>query len=143
MQQGKDVVLLELFARMKEIQFDHKTQAGDLRAQGFSELRGCFGRASGGEQVIDNDDALSLLNRVAVDFESVGAIFEGVIVFRGGCRKLARLAHRNKSSVKAVGHCWTENKATGFHAEDEVYVFVQIVFGEGIDKRREEAGSAG
>jgi hypothetical protein len=67
-QQRKDVVLFQLFARMEEIQFDHKTQAGDLRAQGFSQLCGCFGRASSGQQVIDNDDALSLLNGVAVNF---------------------------------------------------------------------------
>src|ERR1700730_11820436 len=118
---------------MEEIQFDHKSQAGDLRAQRFGEMGGCFGGASGGEQVIHNDDPLSFLYSVAVNFERVGAVFKGVIVFRGGCREFSRLADGNKSCVEPVGHGGSENKSAGLHAQYEVYVFCQVVFGERVD----------
>ena len=50
-----------------------------------------------------DDDALSLLDGVVLDFDGVGAVFQGVNVFDGGARELAFLAHHDETVTQFQG----------------------------------------
>src|SRR6185437_5272504 len=77
-QEAEDVVLLKLFAALEEVEFDGEAQACDLAAELADQLDGGLHRAAGGEQVIDDDDALAGLNGVEMDLERVAAVLEVV-----------------------------------------------------------------
>src|SRR5262245_43406783 len=62
-QERKNVISIELLAAFEEVEFHDEAQAGDLRTERLRHF-GCGLRgAAGGEQVVDNDHALALLDR--------------------------------------------------------------------------------
>ena len=69
MEQAEDVVLGEFGAAFQEVQLDGEAQAGDLAAELADELHGGLHGAAGGEQVVDDDDALAGLDGVEMDLE--------------------------------------------------------------------------
>src|ERR1700722_18801002 len=87
-EQAEDVVLLEFLAAFEEVELDSEAEAGDLSAQLADELDGGLHGASGGEEVVDDDDALAGLDGVEMDLEGVGAEFEGAGDLGGGCGEL-------------------------------------------------------
>jgi hypothetical protein len=68
MQQRENVVLLELLAAVKEIEFYYEGQAGDVSAKRFGQLHSRGARSAGGEQIIDDDYALAGTDCVFVHF---------------------------------------------------------------------------
>src|SRR5437899_11099350 len=99
MQERKNVVLLQLCARVKEVELHHKSKAGDLAAKRFSQLCRSFRSAASGQQVIHNKHALSFFDCVAMDFKSVGAVLERVVIFGGRGGQLSGLADWNESGL--------------------------------------------
>src|SRR5579862_8366363 len=119
-EQGHYVVALELVAAVKEIEFDDEGEACDLSAERAREFGGGFGGASGGEQVVDNENFFAGADGVLVHFERVGAVFQCVIEFDSFGGELADFADGNESGVEAVGERGGEDEAAGLHAEDEI-----------------------
>ena len=74
-------------------QIDHEQRMFDMAA-GFAHQpdRGASS-ASGGEEIVDNDDPLPNGNGVRIKLEPVGAIFERIFGRDRGYRQLARLAY--------------------------------------------------
>src|SRR5215813_3203874 len=75
-QQAEDVVLRETLAAFEEVEFDSKSQSCDFAAELLNELDRRFHGAAGGEQVVDENNALAGCDGVHVDLERVGAVFE-------------------------------------------------------------------
>jgi len=139
MEEAEDVVILEAIATFEEIEFHGEREAGNFSAELLHEFYGCFHGAAGGEEVVDEDDALAGLNCVIVNLEGVGAIFEVVGDTGDGSGELARLAHGDESGVEAVGEGGAEDESAGLDAEDQVDLLFDVVRSEGVN----ELGEAG
>src|SRR5215469_3461490 len=116
----EDIVVGEAGAAFEEVEFDGDGDAGDDAAEALDELnRGLHG-ATGGEEVVDDDDALAGKDGVLVDLQRVGAVLEVVLHGFGFGGELAGLADGHEAGVETVGERRTENEAAGFDAEDDV-----------------------
>jgi hypothetical protein len=138
-EEAEDVVFLEAISAFEEVEFYGEGEAGDFTAELLDELYGGLHGAAGGEEVVDEDDALAGLDGVHVDLQGVGAVLEVVGDAGDGGGELARLAHGDEAGVEAVGEGGSEDEAAGLNAEDEVDVFFDVIRGERID----EFGEAG
>lgn len=83
-------------AAVEEGEFDQEGNFDDLGAGFFYEVDGCSGGAASGEEVIDENYFFSGSERVNVDGDGVGAVFEVVGFF------LAFLRFPRKSSLPAA-----------------------------------------
>ena len=72
--------------------------AGDLRAAGFDQLRGRCHRATGSQQVVDDQHLLPRLDRVVVDFDHGLPVFQLVLLLDGLRGQLALLADRHETN---------------------------------------------
>src|SRR5262249_52931710 len=81
--------------------------------------------------------ALPLLNGVLVDFERIAAVFELVLHASRQGGQFTRLAYGHETGIQTVGERGTKDKATRFHAEYQINIHLQIVFGERVDKSGE------
>src|SRR5438270_5356539 len=72
-----------------------------------------------------------------MNLEGIGTVFKSVVKLCGSSRKFARFANRNKSRIETIGHCRTKNKAARFHAQHQVYVFVEVMLRKCVDQRSE------
>src|SRR5579875_1698773 len=118
----EDVVLREAGAAAEEVEFDGDAEGDDFAAEALDELDGGLHGAAGGEQVVDDDDALAGTDGVLVNLQRVGAVLEVVLYGFGGSGELAGLADGDEAGVEAVGERGAEDEAAGFDAEDEVDV---------------------
>jgi len=138
-QEAEDFEAGELGAALEEVEFDSEADTDNFSAEFFYELHRRLHRAAGGEEVVDDEDALAGLDGVEMDFEGVGAVLEVVADFGRGGGEFFGLADRDEAGVEAVGERGAEDEAAGFDAEDHVDVFADVVRGEGVD----ELGEAG
>src|ERR1019366_8428938 len=129
----------ELRAALEEVEFDREAEAGDLAAKLTHQLHRRLHGAAGGEQIVDDDHALSRLDRVEMDFEGVGSVLQVVAHAGGLCRQLLRLAHGNESSVQAVRQHRAKDEAARLDAEDQVDLLADVVGRERVDHLRESA----
>jgi hypothetical protein len=74
----------------------------------------------GGEDVVDDQDPLVRVDRVAVDLELVGAVLELVLLAGDRPRQLARLAHRHEPGPQPIRDRSGEDEATGLDADHPV-----------------------
>ena len=138
-QEAENVVLPELGSAFEEVEFDGEADAGDFAAELANELDGGLHGAAGGEEIVDDNDALAGLDGVEVDFEGVGAVFQVVVDAGDGGGELFGLADGDEARVEAVGERRAEDETAGLNAEDEVDLAADVVGGEGVD----ELGEAG
>ena len=138
-EEAEDVVLFEAVAAFEEVEFDGESQAGDISAELLDELDGGFHGAAGGEQVVDEDDALAGLDGVEVNLEYVGAVFEIVCDARDGRGEFSGLSDGNKTCIETVGEGGAEDEAARFNAEDEIDLVLDVMCGEHVN----ELGEAG
>ena len=82
--------------------------------------RGRFGRATGGEHVVHDQDALSLTKCVLVNLEPVDTVFEGVVFAMRLGWQLPRLANRDEPGIQTIGDGRAENEAAALDADDLV-----------------------
>ena len=138
-EEAENVVIGEAGAALEEVELDGEGEADDFSAQLLDELDGGFHGAAGGEQVVDEDDALAGLDGVEMDFEGVGAVFEIIGDAGDGGGKLFGLADGDEAGIKAVSERGSKDEAAGFNAEDEIDLLLEVVGGEGVN----ELGEAG
>src|SRR5260221_6090896 len=93
----------ELRAPVQSDQLNQHRDGVDVSAELADEIDGCARGASGGEQVVDDQDLLSLLDRVAVHFETVGPVFQIVADADLRGRELADLAYGDEARADAIG----------------------------------------
>ncbi len=131
--QGEDVEAGEFFAAVEEGEFDGEGEAFDFAAEFLDELGCGRGGAAGGEQVVADDDAVAGGDGVFVDFDRVGAVFEGV---GDGARfggQFFRLSNGDEAGAESIGESGSENKATSFDAGDLIDLVAVVVPAELID----------
>src|SRR5450631_2030671 len=102
---------LEPVASLEELELDEEAQANDLALEPLDQVDRAADRAAGGEQIVDHQDPLAGLDRVAMDLERVRSIFERVLDGDRLGRQLAQLADRNEASVEQVGHRRAKDEA--------------------------------
>ena len=88
-------------ATLEEGQLDEEGQADDLALQPLHQVDRAADRAAGRQEVVDDQDLLAGLDRVAVDLERVGAVLEGVLDADRLGRQLAELANRHEARRRA------------------------------------------
>src|SRR5579885_1197487 len=69
MEQRQDLALRELAAPVEEAQLDDEAQTGDPGAEPFDQADGGRRRPPGGEDVVDHQHLLVVVDRVAVQLE--------------------------------------------------------------------------
>jgi hypothetical protein len=138
-EQAEDVVVFEAVAAFEEVEFDGEGEAGDLAAQLLDELYRCFHGAAGGEEIVDEDDALAGLDGIHMDLEGVGTVLEVVGDSGHWGGKLARLAHRNEAGIEAVREGGAEDESARLDAQHEVDFLLDVVGGQSVN----ELGEAG
>ena len=133
-------VIGEFGASGEEGQFDEEGDADDFAAELFDHSAGGLHGASGGEEVIDHEDALTVLDGVGVDFEFVGSVFEFVFFGDGLSGQFAGLAYGDETDIEFSGDGGAEDKAAGFGADDEVDVLVAVGIGHCLAGQGETLG---
>ena len=74
--EGVDLVVLELRASLQELELDQARDAADHAAAAFDERDRRLRRPAGGQDVVDDQDALALLDRVPVELERGRSVLE-------------------------------------------------------------------
>jgi two-component system, OmpR family, KDP operon response regulator KdpE len=125
-QQAEDVVFLEAVAALQKVQLDGKGQPGNLAAQLLHQLHGGLHGAAGGQQVVHQHHALAGLNRVQVNLQRVGAVFQVVGHARHRRGQFARLAHGHKSGVQPVGQRRPKDESPRLDAQHQVDLALEM-----------------
>src|SRR5436853_5723414 len=100
MEQRISVVVREFVAPVQEVQFENKTETRDPPTQLFDKPRGCGCRTAGRQHVVDDQNPLSVLNRVLMDLQAVRSVFEIVFPKLNFTRKLLRLTDRHEATAQ-------------------------------------------
>ena len=79
-------------------QVDDEAGGQDLGADLFEELHRRFRGAAGGDQIVDQNDALAFDQRVLVHFHFIDAVFQRVADADAFERQLAFLADRHEAA---------------------------------------------
>ncbi len=90
--------------------------AADLAAKVDRRRHGAAGR----EQIVEHGDALSGLDRIGLNLDRVGAVFEVVGEGHGGARQLAALPDHDEAAIEAVGQGRGDEKAARFDADENL-----------------------
>src|SRR6266540_309401 len=92
-----DFVVREFVTPLEEFQFNEKSQSDYGATHLLDNV--CYrpGRAPRGDQVIDNDDALSWLDGIPMNLQAVRPVFQLVCRSMRRGRQFSRFPHRNES----------------------------------------------
>jgi hypothetical protein len=72
-----------------------------------------------------------------VDLESVGPVFQGIVIFCGLGGQFARLSHWDKAGIQAISQSGSKDETSRLHSEHQIDVLVDVVFSQRIDEGRE------
>src|SRR3954467_12628196 len=112
---GRDAAAIEPVAPLEEVELDEKGEPDDVALEPLDQLDRALDGAAGREEVVDDQDLLARLDRIAVDLEGVRAVLEGVLDRDRLGRQLAELADRNEARVELVGHRRAEDEPARLH----------------------------
>ena len=94
----------EFFTPVEEGQFNEKINFGDLDVKVvLDQLDGGRNGASGGEYVIHDENFLTGLEGIAMDFDGVGSIFKFIGLPMDGVGELTGLSHEAGASAQSIG----------------------------------------
>ena len=100
------------------IEFQQDGHGLDGRAALTQQLDRRVRGATRCEHVVDDEDALALVDRLGVDFHARRAVLEFVVDADHVAGQLASLADRQHSEAKLGGHGGTEDEATRLKTRD-------------------------
>ena len=129
----EDVVRSELCPAIEEIEFDKKREAANRTAEIFDELARGRNRPSGCEQIVMDQHVFARADRVPVDLDGIGPVFEGIFLLELGCGQFPLFPDRDKAGIESERKSCPENEAPGFNACDLVYALPAIVGAENVD----------
>ena len=101
-------------------QVDDEGRGDDLAAGAADQLDRGVRRATGRDQVVDEEDTGALMDRVGVDLDGVDAVFEAVVLTDRPPGQLALLADRYEAAAELVRDGATEDEAARLDADDVV-----------------------
>jgi len=96
---AEDIVVGKLFAAFEEVELNGESEAGDVSSELLHELYGRLHRPARRQQVVYQDNVLTRLDRVEVNFERVSPILQ--IIGNAGrrSRQLPRLADGDEAGI--------------------------------------------
>lgn len=136
----RDRVFSEEGAAVEGAELDEEGDGDDVGTEVFEEFDGGGGSATGGEEVIDEEDLFAGEDGVLVDFDLGFAVFEGVGEAAGAPGEFAAFADGDEAGVEAVGDGGGEDEAAGVDADDFVDFRGAGGFAEEADGFAEEVG---
>jgi hypothetical protein len=101
-------------------QFDQEGKCIDVGAEPPQQPRRCGRGASRREQIIDNQNAVSLTDGIRVNFQRIGAVFQRVLFAKLLMRQLAGLAHGDEPGADCVRDRRSENVSACLDTDDVV-----------------------
>src|SRR5216684_1857649 len=134
-QEGTDREVGELGPAVQEGQLEQHGEAGHLRAGAPHQIGRGPGGAPGGQDVVDDQDAIGRFEGVGKHLDGRGAVFELVVLRERGAGQLALLADRHEARAEAAGHRGGEDEAARLDARHLVYRPVDR--SQGADHRAE------
>src|SRR5262245_46886925 len=111
---------VELLPAFQLDELDEERQAKHLSPELLDKLARGARRTASRQQIVDDQNALSRVHRVVMDFERVGPVLEIVRRPRRFRRQLARLPNERKTCTDAVGDGRPEDKPAALDADDQV-----------------------
>src|SRR3954463_15788431 len=97
-------------AAVEKRQFDYESRRDDGRSAFARERCRAGSGAAGGEQVVDEEDAVVGGERVVVNLENAAAVFERVLAAPRFPRQLPGLADRHEAATEDARHAAAENE---------------------------------
>ena len=119
---------------LRKVSSTAKAKPSTLPPSSWIELGGGCGGAAGGEQVVADDDAVAGSDGVFVEFERVGAVFEGVGDGARFCGEFFRLSNGDETGAESIGERGREDEAAGFDAGDLVNFVAVVVVAKLVDE---------
>src|SRR5215210_5679922 len=92
-------------------QVDDEGRCHDIAAGFAEEIDGGGGRAAGSDQIVDQEDPVTLPNGVGVNLDGVDAVFERIFLAEVAVMQLAPLGNRNESPSLFNDAAPAENEA--------------------------------
>jgi len=126
LQQGEDVLAGQFRAAVEEGQLDHEPQSDDLACHILHQFHGSGRGAAGGQQIVDDEHALTRRDVIAVDLQAICSVFEIVADAHTFRRQLLRFAHGHESGAERVGERGGEDKSAGFDAQEDSNHFLDL-----------------
>src|SRR5579864_3834576 len=133
MDERENVVAIELFAPLQEVEFEDKAQAAHLPVEFFDQFGDGRSGPAGGEHVVDDQHILPRRDGVFVDLKDVGTVFQRILDAFALGRKFLFFTNRDEAVAQSVGDGGRDDEATRFDAEDQVDRAGTVVPGEGVD----------
>ena len=112
--EGIDRDLVQVGDTTEKDEFDEDREADDFGAQVSQQPDGGAGGPAGGDNIINEENALSLEHRVGVDLEGIDAVFELVFLPYRLKREFSRLAQRNEPRLDSIGDGCGKCEPPGF-----------------------------
>lgn len=133
-------VVSEFAAAVEVVEFDEDGDAGDFGAGHFDEFAGRAHGASGGHEVVDEEDALADAESIGMYFESVRAVFECVVDAVDGAWEFAGFSDGDETGRESLGDGDAEDEAAAFGTDDEVDSLASVWVGHEFDGECERSG---
>ena len=131
--EGCDIHPFEFVAAVKISEFDKESKAGDLAAVFLDEVTRGPGRSAGGQQVVDDDDLFSFVQRVHVHFQGVFPVLKSVGNGCGLKGKFPLFSNGNEPGSDEIGHGGAHQESPGLNADHFCDPFVFEMSGQLVD----------
>ena len=123
-------------APVQEIQLDNKGGGDHVGADGAQQFYGGGRCAAGGQQVVHQHHFLIPVQRVFLNFDRVGAVFELIGVRDGLARQLVFLAEHGESDSQPQGKRRGNQETTGFDTDQPLRFVGADFICQPVDGRR-------
>eukprot|EP00630_Chrysocystis_fragilis_P005371 CAMPEP_0197392360 /NCGR_PEP_ID=MMETSP1165-20131217/3675_1 /TAXON_ID=284809 /ORGANISM="Chrysocystis fragilis, Strain CCMP3189" /LENGTH=620 /DNA_ID=CAMNT_0042917983 /DNA_START=17 /DNA_END=1878 /DNA_ORIENTATION=- len=128
-------------AGVQELEFDDAGALDDVAAETLDELDGGGERASGGDQVVNDEDAVARLDGAARDAENVGAgVLLGVCVAVDGVGHLSLLAEHDERLLQGERDRRSEDEPARVEAADAGQILIFVAIHQDFDHQSERLG---
>lgn len=118
---GPDWVRREQAASVEKGELDQHGDADEVGSELVDELHGGGGSATGGKEIVHDQDIFAGKHCILVEFDVCLSIFERVGGFAGEPGQFAFFPHGNESGAQAVGHGRGKDEATGIDSHHLVH----------------------
>ena len=129
----------EFFTALEKLELDEKRALHHRAAQSRDQISRRGSGTAGGNQVIGDDHARLLRNRIDMDLQRILAVLELLTRALGLVGKLPRLAHDRETRAQFMSQCGADDKAAGLDSKNDIDVLRMIPVAEKADRFFEQA----
>lgn len=141
-QKGDDRRRFEFLAAVKKLELDEELRFEQVAADFADECGGGGRCAARREEIVDQHDFFTALDRVYVKLHLGFPIFERILGTLGLVRKPTLFAQRDESDAKIVGHRRAEEKSARIDPDDLVDLLAATLFKERFNSHPEKSSTA-